>query len=264
MLVKCKTLAKILLLYWPSTRPAGDVAADKNALLELNHVRAVMGFATSIKDDMFNEACYTYVSKRCDAITANATNAAAVEDAVSLVHQIGDYRDLLRAGLFYSLCRNTKYTGNIIMRLVDNGLHNNFQRFDFIYKFKITGRDGGVRIEPMIDPKHAGFKWNGHQFQLFIERNQLGYLVNLKLDLGIDLPGPEVQGTFYFFNWTDPSKSIAKELLFDFEEGNEKTYNWTFEHDVLNSLLDNDGVLYVFVTDWTVTAGPTNPPQNNN
>jgi hypothetical protein len=263
LLEDCKGLANDLLLDWPPTEAgASSEAADKNALLEFNHVKAMRGFATDIKDDTFNQACYTYVSKRCNAITANATKAASVKDAVSLVNQLSDYPELLRAGFFHALCRNAKYTGKTITRVVDRGLGDDFPLSSFIFKFQITGSDCGRSIEPMADPKHAEFKWNGLQYTLYIDKKTVGCCLNLDLDLGVEPPGPRVDGTFRVINWSDPSKWVDLSLHCDLKEVKHKSYYWTLESDEVDPFLDEDGVLYVLVTDWTVTD-PTNPQNAN-
>ncbi len=266
LLEDCKVLVNNVLLDWPPTEAGpSSAAAAKNAVLEFNHVKAMMGFATNVKDTVFNEACYTYVAKRCNAITANATKAASVKDAVSLVRQLGDYPGLLRAGLLFALCRNSKYTGKTILRVVDNDLGENFKGFPFVYKFQITGSPMFRDIVAMADPKHADFNWNGHQFNLNIIRLEAGDFLSLKLDLGYEPPGPQVDVTFRFFNWTNPSKSLYKVTSCNFEERNYKIHCLDIKTDVQDSsFLDEDGVLYVSVVDWKVTADATNPPQNNN
>jgi hypothetical protein len=268
LLEKCKVLASGLLLDWPPTKPGAS--SDENADLEFNHAKAVRGFATDTKDEKLLESCYTYVSKRCNAITANAAQAASVEDAVSLVRQLSDYPDLLRAGFFYALRRNPKYTGKTITRVVDYDLGHFLpfsKSFIFIYKFQVIRSTVGQKIKPMADPKHAEFNWNGHQFNFYIRRNAEGYHLSLKLDLGVHPPGPRVDVTFHFFylNWADPSKSVTRMVHFNFVAEENKCYRWKFTTaSHLDSLLDEDGVLRVIVTDWKVTRDPVNPPQNAN
>jgi hypothetical protein len=261
----CKVLAKELLLDWPQAEAGDD--DDKKALLEFNHVKAVRGFANEINDDKLHEACYTYVSKRCNAITANATKAASVEDAVSLVQQLGDYPDLLRAGFFYALRRNPRYTGKTITRVVNPLLCVSSPSFAFLYKFQLAGEvPMGREIEPMADPKHAEFNWNGIQYTLYVDQKEtLGFCLNFELDLGVGSLGPEVDVTFQYLNWTDPSKSVTRVEPFDFDMGNSRCFYWDLEYyGVDSSFLDEDGVLHVIVTDWTVRADPVNPPQNAN
>jgi hypothetical protein len=263
LLEDCKVLANDLLLDWPEAEAGDD--DNKNAVLEFNHVKAMRRFATDIEDDNLHESCYTYVSKRCNTITANATEAAAIEDAVSLVQQLGDYPDLLRALSFYALRRNPKYTGKTITRVVNPLLCVSSPSFAFLYKFQIIGSTVGQKIKPMADPKHAEFNWNGHQFTLYIQNHSEEYHMYFQLALGVDPPGPKVDVKFRFFNWTDPSKSVTQEYKFNFAEARIRWFHLKLvSTPELDSFLDEDGVLHVVVTNWKVTTDPVNPPQNAN
>ncbi|KAL4540930.1 hypothetical protein Ndes2437B_g05332 [Nannochloris sp. 'desiccata'] len=212
LLEKLKGVAKELVVAGPPPQ-AGSSSADaaSSSLVNFNLIKDVRNFALDIKDNELQEACYTYVAKRCNYITAQATEAASIEDATSLVRDFSDYPDLLRAALFCDLLRNPKYTGKTIRRMVD--VQNHIPAALLTCKFQVKGAEDPERLVPIGDANDEQYEYKGchynfsQNFRSF-SADKTGYFLFLTENKSDDPPRPRIDAKVCCLNWTDPSKSL--------------------------------------------------------
>lgn len=101
---KCKCMTNDLLLLGPpqaTEAQNGERNSSSAPLVKFDLVKDIREIYLDIKDDLLQEACYTYVSKWCYQTTSGGFESASFEDSAALVRELGDCPDLLRAGLFF-------------------------------------------------------------------------------------------------------------------------------------------------------------------
>jgi hypothetical protein len=266
LLEKLKGFAKELAVAGPPPGAAGPSSAS-GSLAKFSLIKDVRDFAHDIEDNEMQEACYTYVAKRCNAITAQATEAAAVEDTVSLVSDLSEYPDLLRAALFWDLRRNPKYTGKTIRRMVDVQNHIPPGAL-FTCKFQVGGAADLEIIEPLGDGEdyeYNGCRYNFYRIGKASNANKTGYYLFLTDNKADDPPRPRIKAKVRCVNWTDPSSSDIYEREYDFPSFNTMGAGFEIADSLsdLESFLDEDGVLVVQLLEISELP-PATPNQNNN
>jgi hypothetical protein len=167
---RCKLMVKDLV----DAGPPAEGDEENTILFQLDTVRDLRGFAVDVKDEDLQEACYTYVLKWSYQITGqNEDNSepASFEDSVELVNALSDCPDLLKAGLFAMLYRDSSVTGKTIQRTFDDVDYLPEALFTFKYQLSdscikrffteieiLTNSDW---FSPEDDESHARFEWNG-------------------------------------------------------------------------------------------------------
>lgn len=246
---------------WNSSHPGFDCSpgVDSGDLVTFDLVKDIRNFAVDIKDESLQEACYNYLAKRCNKITNNAKDPVSETDSLSLVRDLSEYPDLLRAALYYMMRRKSSYTGKSIVRCIDN--ENYIPPALFTFKYQVIESVIKSKIEPVPDARNEGFCWNKHPYTSYIAMKDAKVYFYIKLGIDNDEPRPKVELKLRFVHWSEVSSSICKTQTYDFSSINDYLGSSFMKESEIAPFLDEDGYFYVQVLDVAVTETPANPPQ---
>jgi hypothetical protein len=237
-------------------------ASPPRVLAKYDLVKDIRGVACTINDDVLQEACYTYVSMKCNEITQNYSKGASTDETLSFIDDLSQCSELVRAALFFLLKRNSSYTGKTYRRLVGYFPVTPEALFTFKYQLATDGLDGH-RSQPDRAPVgNQSFPHNNYTYSPTLTLHNRQCHINIAATKPQnDDSWPHVHLDFSIVNWTDPAKSVTQLIDVDFRVTNRASLRlYTMQLSQIYEFVDEDNILVLEVR--KITTAPADPPQN--